>query len=119
LDRPGYQIFGEEEEEGRMSLQLISLALLGLGAYVALQASQESNVRYMSSMMKPAISPSAFVGYDEASNTWPDPLMVTFNRPHLPTLKVENGPYGVPRIIYSSQYGESQIPLFGRNIEKI
>lgn len=102
-----------------MSLQLISLLLLGAGAYLALNASSSNNARYLASQKVSPITPSAFVGYDEISNTWVDPLIITFNRPHLPTLKTEKGPYGVPRIIKSSQYGESQIPLFGHNIEKI
>jgi len=100
-----------------MALQLLSLIALGYAGYYALNLTQERHLSYMNSIKVEKITPSAFVGYDEPSNTWLDPLNVTFNREHMPIKKTEPGPYGVPRNIYLNN--RSQVPLFGKNVEKI
>jgi hypothetical protein len=102
-----------------MSLQLIALAALGYAGYHAYNLTLISQRNFLLDNEVTPMTPSAFVGYDEPSNTWPDPLMVTFNRPHLPIQKVEPGPYGVPRVMYISQYGHTSHPLYGYGIEKI
>lgn len=103
-----------------MALQFLILLGLGYAGYQALQKTNYNQEEFERRTSKPTtFTPSAFVGYDEPGNVWPDPLMVTFNKPHLPLQDVEVGPYGVPRRRYRSQYGESMIPLYGPNIEKI
>jgi len=102
-----------------MSLQLIALCGLGYAAYHAYNLTLVSQRNYLLDTTIIPMTPSAFVGYDEPSNTWPDPLMVRFNNPHLPIQKVEPGPYGVPRVMYISQYGHTLHPLYGHGIEKI
>jgi len=102
-----------------MSLQLIALALMGYGAFHLYKLTSYNHLTFKLETTIQPITPSAFVGYDEPSNTWPDPLMVTFNRPHLPNKGVEAGPYGVPRVLYVSEYGHTSHPLYGHGIEKI
>lgn len=101
-----------------MAFQLIALGALGYLAYMALAATNEKTKQANSNERETfPITRSAFVGYDEPSNQVVDPLNVTFNSIHLPIRKSEPGPYGVPRNIYFN--GNSSVPLFGKNIEKI
>lgn len=74
---------------------------------------------YEQSLKNSVIQPSAFVGYDDDVNNNRDPLTVKFNEKHLPLEVIEIGPYGVPREVRHSQYGESTIPYYGPNVTKI
>ncbi len=101
-----------------MAFQLIALMALGWAGYAALSATREKTQKADSNSRETfPITRSAFVGYDESSNQVVDPLNVTFNSTHLPIRKTEPGPYGVSRNIYFN--GNSSVPLFGKNIEKI
>ncbi len=102
-----------------MAFQLIALGVLAFGAYQAFNRSEFNRKNYMLMTQVTPITPSAFVGYDEPSNTWVDPLNVTFNRKHLPIERTEVGTYGVPRVMYISEYGHTSHPLYGHGIEKI
>lgn len=101
-----------------MSLQLIALGALGYALINLFTMSENNRYEYLLRNQPIApVLPTAFVGYDESSNTWVDPLIITFNAPHMPREFTEAGPYGVPRNMYRN--GPSSLPIFGRNIEKI